>query len=369
MVSKILKAHGFNNFGFTNLEPTSFQYYEEWLRNNFHGEMSYLERHAPIKANPKLHLPAAQFAIVVTKSYVPHPHKKDIPLPIAAYARGEDYHHWMLGDLNEVITELQKTYPDESFVTFVDSSPVLERDFALRAGLGWIGKNGCLIDQKRGSFEFIGGILTSLALEPNLNVATDHCGTCTRCMEACPTEAIVGPKQIDATKCVSYLTIESKGLPPVSLAGKIDSYFGCDICQTVCPWNRKVIATQNVFSKDDQISELRFILNASNRAITQHFKGTPLTRASAFGHRRNALLLIANQKIAELKSDVEKFKNHETLGELSRWVLAQMGPESHPLTKESPEPPQPESSEPLEVGSSPCSRSHQDLTSTRSQDQ
>ncbi len=322
-VEDILKKNGFENFGFTESTPTSFEYYEEWLKNNYHGEMAFLQEHAFVKADPTRVLSVARSSIVVTKSYVPHPHPRSFDLPIAAYARGEDYHEWMLTRLIETSQELKAALPNEAFYAFVDSMPILERDFAWRAGLGWIGKNGCLINQNRGSYEFIGGILTSMSFAKPV-IAADRCGTCTKCIDACPTGAIVAEKQIDANLCISYLTIETKSNPAPGLRDKIDSYFGCDICQQVCPWNRAIEIEQNI-EPVNLVDQLRMILTSSNKIIEAHFAGTPLLRTFANGHRRNAILVAANKNLSELRPEIAAYLTHSRLGELSQWALNKLG--------------------------------------------
>jgi epoxyqueuosine reductase len=363
-VKQILESFAFTSHGFVSVEPTSFEYYRQWIEQGLHGDMDYLERHAELKADPRRHVPGARSAVVVTKSYVPHPHPREFPLPIASYARGLDYHDWMMEELKKLKNELQRRFPKEKFLAFVDSAPVLERDFAARAGLGWIGKNGCLINRERGSFEFIGGILTSLDLEPSPALAVDHCGTCTRCQDACPTGAIVANKKIDATKCISYLTIEAKTAPPPDLALKIDSYFGCDICQNVCPWNRAQLPRSNVFSRRDQVEELRFILTASGRSVLRHFNGTPLTRATPLRHRKNALLLAARQGFSELAPEIRGYVNHPFLGGLARLALERLeGRAPRPFQEENSTPPPPESAASLE--SKPPPRPPTDQESAR----
>lgn len=343
-MKELLQKHfsNFESFGFSRLKPLSFDYYEAWLNQGYQGEMSYLEEHKAAKRDPALLLKSAQSAIVVTKSYVPHPKPKSFPLPIANYAQGLDYHHWFFNELKTVVKALKAEFPDHQFMPFADSMPILERDFAVRAGLGWIGKNACLINESRGSFEFIGGILTSLPLEADLTVAPDRCGTCTRCIDACPTEAILEGRKIDSNKCISYLTIESKSVSPSPLTPKIDSYFGCDICQTVCPWNREVIGTQAQYTQEEFVNELRFLLKASNSQIENHFKGTALTRTTANRHRRNAIVLATNQNLKELIPELEALRMRKSLRELINYSFERLGHTPLPFQEVSlvPHPPE-----------------------------
>lgn len=298
--------------------------------------MEYLARHLPQKENPENFLPQARSAIVVACEYIPHP-APQTPAPlkdlrVAFYARGADYHEWLKAKLDAVIDDLKKLYPDEEFVAATDSSPVLERDLAYRAGLGWVGKNTCLIDQKRGSFFLLGEILTSLEAETAQVLHPDRCGTCTKCLDACPTQALIEPRKMDARLCISYLTIESKAVPAIELREKMgDNFFGCDICQAVCPWNEKAFgATVRdeqatiLKVKHEAVAELRFILRSSNKALERHFKHSPLARARGFGLKRNALIVAANQGLSELVSDIRPLTTDPRLGELACWALKRL---------------------------------------------
>lgn len=323
---EILKPHDFILSGFSSLEnPLAIEIYKSWLKQDFHGDMSYLETHLPHKENPKTWQVRAESAIVVAAEYFPHP-KSASPFPgarISLYAQGEDYHFWFKARLMKTCQDLRAQFPEHEFLPFTDSAPVIERDLAYRAGLGWIGKNTCLINQKKGSLFFIGEIITSLKLTSSLPPPHDFCGHCTRCIEACPTQAIVESKKIDARRCISYLTIESKSVPPIELREKMgDWLFGCDICQTVCPWNQKQLKLVPVTaSNGDLIEDLRFILTASGKKIEEKIYGTPLMRARPFGLRRNALVIVGNKKILELETDVRRFADDPKLGELAQWTL------------------------------------------------
>ncbi|MEQ1878458.1 MAG: tRNA epoxyqueuosine(34) reductase QueG [Bdellovibrionia bacterium] len=334
-IEALLKAQGFEHYGMTGIEkPISLSIYQTWIQDGLHGDMEYLKTHLGAKEDPKLLLPRARAAIVVARPYFPHPKPADrLRLPVALYARGEDYHHWFRGELEKVKLELERLYPEESFLTATDSLPVLERDLAYRAGLGWIGKNTCLIDEKRGSLFFLGEILTSLELTATIEPAADRCGTCTRCMEACPTGALVEPRVLDARKCISYATIEAKSVPNLELREKNSVFFyGCDICQTVCPWNIKIHkeeltrATQE-FGRTEMIEDLKFILTASGSLLEKKFKGTPLTRASVWHHKANAIVFATNRNFSELRQEInEAGLKYEKLTELSQWSLSKLNP-------------------------------------------
>ncbi len=329
-----------SHFGFTPLsKPLTFEFYEEWLKENLNGEMSYLKDHAPIKKNPQLKWARARTALVFAMPYYPHPEKKmDFPLKqarLSLYAQGYDYHFWFKDRMNQLCTLLKAEFPEEEFLSFTDSSPILERDLARRAKLGWVGKNTCLIHPKKGSLFFIGEIYTSLtAMDSPIELLPDFCGTCTRCIDICPTQAFIEPRKMDATKCISYLTIESRSIPPENLRDKMgDWFFGCDLCQTVCPWNEKIFKgqlnkeAQLVMKENDLdilIEELRYILTSSGKKLEKDFWGTPLARAGSFGLKRNALIVLGNKKLGELKNEVLSLVHHEKLGPLAEWALTKI---------------------------------------------
>jgi epoxyqueuosine reductase len=218
-------------------------------------------------------------------------------------------------------------------MAMTDSHPVMERDLARRAGLGWFGKNTCLLDSKNGSFFLIGEILTSLAPAPSLEPAPDQCGTCRRCIDACPTQAITAPKELDARKCISYWTIEARGVPPADIRKATGAwFFGCDICQQVCPWNEKAFGKTLLAElrsapadREGLLTELKWILTSSNNHLQRAFSGTPLTRAGGRGLKRNAILVAVHHGLSELKSEIDAAcKAHPELEELGRWAAASL---------------------------------------------
>lgn len=333
------KVLGFSHYGAASLgRPLSFEIYAHWLQEGHHGAMEYLATHAPIKENPQLKWPLARSALVFAAPYFPHPASTpSFPLKetrVSLYARGYDYHQWFKHKLQTLCNELKELYPDEDFIPMTDSSPVLERDLAYRASLGWVGKNSCVIHPKNGSLFFLGEIYTSLALKTETKPVHDFCGTCTRCMDLCPTQAISKNKTLDARRCISYLTIESRTLPPVELREKIgDWLFGCDLCQTVCPWNQKAFKNQlSVESLETKTAEqevrlqeeLRWILTSSGKQLERALLGTALSRAGGFGLKRNALIVIANRGYKNLRPEVEALKEHAKLGELVLWTLEKL---------------------------------------------
>ncbi len=327
-LKEIIETAGFDHYGWARLErPRTLEYYKTWISKGMHGDMEYLDRHIPLKENPQGTFPRASTAIVFTKSYTELP-PKDLPLDnvqIAMYAQGQDYHIWFQQQLDSLCAKLKTKYPDHDFVAFTDSKPVMERDLAYRAGLGWIGKNTCLINEKRGSLFFIGEIYTSLSIEATMDIAPDRCGTCTRCIDVCPTQALT-PRVLNATKCISYWTIEAKTIPPESLRKKFDGwYFGCDICQTVCPWNQKALGTKLNHKDVDRaalVNEIREILESSDASIKRLFTGTPLERAKPWAHKRNALILVSHHRLNELSDSIRPLLAHEKLKELAGWALS-----------------------------------------------
>lgn len=321
------------SYGLTQLQkPLSFDIYREWLTKGYSGTMEYLERHSEAKETPQKLSSRAQSAIVVAVDYVPHPESQNFPLKaakIARYARGDDYHFWLQQRLKALVEDLKTQFPDEEFLTFTDAQPVLERDLAYRAGLGWFGKNSCLIHPKKGSLFLLGEIYTSIALKEEAQLPiTDHCGKCTRCIDACPTQAIVSPREVDARKCISYLTIETKEDPPLELRNKMgDWLFGCDICQTVCPWNVKFYKEKIVdqeSTRSELIADLRFILESSNSQLQKVFAGTALSRSAGTKLKRNAIIVCANKHLTEFTDILTSLKSDVRLGEISSWALTQL---------------------------------------------
>lgn len=330
---QLIKQLEFSHWGASALvEPQSFAIYESWLSEGKHAQMHYLKEQAEIKKAPQIKYAFAKSALTFAAPYLPHP-KGPSPfqyLKIAKYAQGADYHHWLIDKLNQIIAHLKKQFPKEEFLALTDSAPILERDLANKSGLGWFGKNTCLIHPKQGSFFLIGEILTSLEIKNQFAPVPDFCGTCTRCIDACPTQALdKNTKSLDANKCISFWNIESREVPPIELRPQIgDLLFGCDVCQQVCPWNQKVFKTEFALeagapppSRDDILSELKWILTSSNRQIQKKIIGTPLMRAGPFGLKRNALIIAGNMKARELFEDIRKFREHEKLSELADWAL------------------------------------------------
>ena len=212
---------------------------ESWLKNGYHGKMTYMENHFDKRLDPRLLMPGANSVISLTYNYFPEELQRPDSYKLSKYAFGEDYHKVVKDKLRDLVASMQEKIGNFQARVFTDSAPIMERSWAQRAGLGWIGKHSLLIRKSQGSFFFLAEIISDLELSPDKTFSTDHCGTCTRCLDACPTEAIIPDKTIDASKCISYFTIELKDDIPDEFHGKFDNWmFGCDICLDVCPWNR-----------------------------------------------------------------------------------------------------------------------------------
>lgn len=266
-----------------------------WIEQGFHGSMEWMEKGETRRRDPKEVMPEVKSVITCALNYnSDYPYSTECRDPnrgwIARYAWGEDYHEVVDTMLKNLISQLDRVVPGSAFKHYVDTGPVMERVFAKHSGLGWIGKNTCIIDQKLGSFLFLGVILTNLELKPD-PIVPDYCGSCTACIDTCPTQAITGPYNIDARKCISYLTIEHRGEIDPTLAPKMGNHiFGCDICQDACPWNRKSPRTarkefqprEGFFNPD-----LKEFQKRVEKDYPKGFKNSPLKRTKKEGLLRN----------------------------------------------------------------------------------
>ena len=269
---------------------------ESWLNKGMHGSMHYMERYFDMRIDPAKLVPGARSVIALLLNYFPKEKQEDDTLKISKYAYGKDYHEVIREKLNKYIENIKSAIGDFHGRGFVDSAPVLERTWAQRSGLGWVGKNGNLINKQMGSFFFIATLITDLDLDPDEPFAKDYCGTCTRCIDACPTDAILPGKIVDGSKCISYFTIELKDmLIPGEMKGKFENWmFGCDICQDICPWNRFSKPTNEI-----EFTPLPEILNLSTKEwemMTEEkfkniFRDSPLSRSKFKGIQRNLKFL------------------------------------------------------------------------------
>ncbi len=265
---------------------------ENWLKNRSHGEMSYMENHFDKRLDPTKLVDGARSVISLSLNYYTDQLQLDPAAPkISKYALGEDYHSVIKSKLRSLIETIQENIGEVNGRAFVDSAPVLDKAWAKKSGLGWIGKNSNLISKKSGSFFFLAELIIDLDLEYDLAPAEDHCGTCTRCLDACPTEAIVAPYVVDGSKCISYLTIELKNEIPSEFKGKMENWmFGCDICQDVCPWNKFSVMNTEAAFKPRQ--DLLGITTDEWQEITQDtfskvFKNSAVKRTKFSGLKRN----------------------------------------------------------------------------------
>ena len=263
---------------------------ENWLNNNRNGQMSYMENHFDMRLDPTLLVDGAKSVVSLLLNYYPEQLQNSDSFKISKYAYGEDYHFVIKDKLKEFLYSIQSNIGDVFGRAFVDSAPVLDRAWAAKSGLGWIGKNSNLITQKVGSFYFIAELIIDLDLEYD-NPATDHCGSCTACIDACPTEAIVSPYVVDGSKCISYFTIELKENIPVEMRGKFDDWaFGCDVCQDVCPWNRFSKAhSEPLFNANPEMLSMskKDWIEVTEETFRAVFKKSPLKRAKFQGLKRN----------------------------------------------------------------------------------
>jgi epoxyqueuosine reductase len=287
------EAIGFIACGITHPGPTAHgDFLDRWLEKGYAGTMRYLHGQARRRKDPGLIMPEARSVVVVLDNYYMPDEAKDRQAPrIAKYARGEDYHRVTGRRLRE-LADFLRLKGARLCRTYADAGPVPERELAQRAGLGWIGKNTMLINPTAGSFFFIGSVFTDLVLVHDAPFELDRCGSCTRCLESCPTGALLEPRLLDATRCISYLTIEQRGPIPEELAGQLQGYaFGCDICNDVCPWNQRFAHTTSVaeFRPGSHHSprEPDCFEAMSEEEFAREFGHTPLERAGLHGMRRN----------------------------------------------------------------------------------
>ena len=268
---------------------------EQWLSQNYHGEMAYMANHFDKRLDPRVLVPGAKSVVSLLLNYHSKEKQTDVEAPkIASYAFGDDYHKVIKDKLKQLMSFIHQEIGEVQGRVFVDSAPVMDKAWAAKSGLGWIGKNTNLISKKAGSFFFIAELILDLELEHDLP-ATDHCGSCTACIDACPTDALLAPYQIDGSKCISYVTIELKNEIPTDFHGKMDNWaFGCDVCQTVCPWNR--FATPHSEPAFNPPDELLSLSKNEWEEMTQEvfsviFKNSAIKRTKYEGLKRNIKFL------------------------------------------------------------------------------
>ena len=336
-IERLIKAQayglGFDLVGITSLGPVETSpEFEAWLAAGYSADMEYLSRGAEKRRDTRLPFAGVSHAIVVGLNYG----GREPSGPIARYARGDDYHDLMMDRLNELhrwlASEVGRAIRGKAYV---DTGPILDRDLARRAGLGWFGKNANLINPRLGSFFFIGALLIDLGLEVDAPFESDRCGTCTRCLDACPTDAFVEPRVLDASRCISYLTIENKGRIPAQLRSDIgELIYGCDICQNVCPWNvsfsqelkEDAFRPRGLFDGRDARDIARDLVSMREQDYGESFRGSPMKRARRSGLARNAAVVLGN---VGNKSDVELLESRRSdsdavLREHLDWAIAEI---------------------------------------------
>ncbi|KIQ18115.1 epoxyqueuosine reductase [Flavobacterium sp. MEB061] len=282
---------GISKAGFLEQEAPRL---ESWLKNNSHGQMAYMENHFDKRLDPTLLVDDAKSVVSLLLNYYPEESQTQESFKISKYAYGQDYHFVIKEKLKEFLFSIQENIGDVSGRAFVDSAPVLDKAWAAKSGLGWIGKNSNLITQKVGSFYFIAELILDLDLEYDY-ATTDHCGSCTACIDACPTQAIVAPHVVDGSKCISYYTIELKENIPNDMKGKFDDWmFGCDTCQDVCPWNRfSKSHSEPLFNPNPDLLSFtkKDWIEITEETFRTVFKNSPIKRTKFDGLKRNIKFL------------------------------------------------------------------------------
>jgi epoxyqueuosine reductase len=320
-------------------------HFPKWIADGHAGEMKYMEARDEMgrlkRASLRSAVPWARSVIVCAMNYnTAEPYSTQVSDPqrgwISRYAWSrEDYHEAVLRRLRIVENRLWQEFAQTAGTTapqtrcYVDTGPLVERVYAKYAGVGWIGKNTCILNQKLGSWLFLGVILISLELDPDLP-APDRCGSCTRCIEACPTDALIAPYQLDSNRCISYLTIEKRGTIPEEIrAGMGRHVFGCDICQDVCPWNRKSpVTTAPEFQPREGLVNpaLEWLAEITAEEFEEKFRGSPVRRTKRSGLRRNAVIAIGNSREQRFAPTLKKLADDDdvTVAEAARWAAQQL---------------------------------------------
>jgi epoxyqueuosine reductase len=310
---------GFDAFGVAPVAAeVRADYFHKWIKDGMHGDMAWLARNPERRTNPAQVLPEARSVIVLGANYWQPAPVRDFR--IATYALGEDYHDLLLQRLERVCTVMREAGGAQK--PYVDTGPVLEKPFAAAAGLGWQGNNTLLLHRKHGTWLLLGVILTTLDLPPDV-VEADHCGSCTRCQDVCPTKAFPAPYQLDARRCLSYLTIEHKGPIPLEFREALgDRVFGCDECLTVCPWNRWAQVTKEQRFAARDVPPLRETLGWDESAFDACFTGTPIKRLGLDRWLRNALTVLGNTGTSADLSAVRSLLGHSdpAVAEHAAWA-------------------------------------------------
>lgn len=326
-VRRLARDCGFELAGVAAAVPAGdFARYREWVEKGFAGEMRYLtDRRAAVRADPRNLLESARSIICVGKLY----NTAGAERGISRYAWGEDYHRVMRAGLEKLVAALAREAGPFEHKICVDTAPLLERSYARQAGLGWIGKNTCLIHEPLGSWFFLGEMVTSLELEPDAP-PPDRCGTCTRCIDACPTQAIVPDGDewtLDSRRCISYFTIELRGPIPEEHREGIGAHiFGCDICQDVCPWNSRAPFTEEEAFFERPRPDLESLANLSREEFHQWCIDSPVARARHSGVLRNVAVAMGNLGVRQFRGTLEQLSSSpdELVAEHAQWALKKL---------------------------------------------
>ena len=324
-------------------DARELEHFPRWIAAGRAGEMKYMEardEQGELKRASLAHVaPWARSVVVCAINYnTAHPYSTEVNDPergwISRYAWSrEDYHDAVLRRLKQVEAALQAAVEGVATRSYVDTGPIVERVFAKYAGVGWVGKNTCIINQQKGSWLFLGVILTSVELTADVQ-SPDRCGSCTRCIEACPTDALLRPYELDSNRCISYLTIEKRGSIPEELrAGMGQQVFGCDICQDVCPWNRKAphSGAPEFAAREGLVNPaLAWLAEMSADKFRDTFRGSPIRRAKSAGLRRNVAIAMGNSGRREFVAELERMSRdpEESVAESAAWAIRQLTTEN-----------------------------------------
>jgi len=331
-IKSYARSLGFTLVGIAPVVPSpESNFYTEWLARGYAGEMHYLERGSAARMDPNVVLPGVQSVVVCAINYNtdrPRTTMDRMRAWVSRYAWGADYHDTIKPKLDELARWIQAQAPGQTR-TYVDTGPVNERVFAKYAGIGWFGKNTCIIDEKAGSWLFLGCILTDLQLDTDAPVP-DRCGSCTRCIDACPTDAILAPYILDSRKCISYTTIELRGeIPETERDGIGHHLYGCDICQDVCPWNRRApMSLSEEFQPKPGLfwPEIEELLRNDEEQWKEMIRGTAMRRAKVKGLLRNLMVVTGNSGVGRFKTTLARFLDHsdDVVRSHAKWALEKL---------------------------------------------
>ena len=347
-IKSLARNVGFDRVGIAPAaDADGFDRLTDWLANGYAGDMAYLHKHADARRHPASILPCVRSVVMVALNYRHaeprhEPDAANLNARIAQYAYGPDYHDVLRDKLNRLLALIQTDHPEIQGRGVVDTAPLLERDFARRAGLGWIGKNTMLIHPQLGSFFFLGALLLDADLPADAPFEKNHCGTCTRCLVACPTDAFPAPGILDSRRCISYLTIEHRGPIADNLRpGLEDWIFGCDICQDVCPWNTKApfAADPALTPRDDLVApDLLALLEITDADFRRQFRGTALYRTKRAGLVRNIALVLGNLGDSTALPSLERAAQDPdpVIREASIWAIERIRTNKPPPRSDAP---------------------------------